>query len=65
MTPPKIEIGSQALALRKESAKEVFDKATPQGLLCLMATVAISENSSTVLNAASASRILLKESSLP
>src|SRR5687768_4733944 len=65
ITPPKIETGSQALALRKESANEFFDKATPHGLLCLMATVAISENSRTVLNAASASKILLKDSSLP
>ena len=65
ITPPKIETGSQALALRNESASDFFDNATPQGLLCLIATVAISENSKTVLNAASASKMLLKDSSLP
>jgi hypothetical protein len=65
MTPPKIDTGSQALALRNESARDFPDSATPQGLLCLMATVAMSANSSTVLSAASASRMLLKDNSLP
>ena len=65
MTPPKIDTGSQALALRNASARDFFDRATPHGLLCLMATAAMSENSRTVLKAASASNILLKESSLP
>ena len=60
MTPPKIETGSQALALRNESARDFFDSATPQGLLCLMATVAISENSRTVLSAASASKNVIE-----
>jgi len=65
ITPPKNDTGSQALALRNESASDSIDSATPQGLLCLIATVAMSENSKTVLSAASPSKMLLKESSLP
>ena len=65
MTPPKMDTGSPALALRKASASDASEVARPHGLVCLMATAVVSLKSSTVLKAASASRMLLNESCLP
>ena len=62
--PPKAEVGS-VLNAKSYASKIEFASATPQGLACLTITQAGSSNALTHSQAASASTILLYESSLP
>src|SRR5713101_8415488 len=63
-TPPNAETGSHARAF-KYASSSVFCSAVPQGLLCLMITVAGFSNSAARLRAASKSTKLLYDSSFP
>ncbi len=56
--PPNADTGSQARARAKASAG-VAPRATPQGVLCLMTTQAVSSNSFTAASADSRSSRLL------
>ena len=64
ITPPKAEVGS-VLKARSYALYIELLAATPHGLACLTITQAGSSNSFTHSKAASASTILLYESSLP
>ncbi len=62
--PPKADSGSVSFALRN-AFSAVSPSPTPQGLVCLMMAHAVFGRSQTSAHAASRSRMLLYESSLP